>query len=301
MTNPLPKDKQHIVSEMCNALANIQGVQAICLGGSYARGTATANSDIDIGIYYSESYPPDIDDIRNLAKKFDPYVTTVTDFYEWGPWVNGGAWLNTHNGKIDWLYRNLDQVKRVLEDAEEGRFVWDYRQQPPFGFFSVTYLADLQHNIPLYDPRQLFLEFKNSIQNYPKALKQSLIREHLWSVEFSYFNAQKLANRNCIYGTVGCITRIASELTQVLFALNEIYFASEKGALKIIDSFSLKPQKYSIRINDILSCPGQGRAIIQSLKKLDDIIQETKALCGPLYMSKYSMKSLSESTVTEES
>lgn len=287
MTNCLPKHKQHIVSKMCDALAAISGVQAICLGGSYARGTATVNSDIDIGIYYSEHRPPSIKDIRNLAKQFDPAVTTVTDFYEWGPWVNGGAWLNTQHGKIDWLYRNLDQVNKVIEDAHKGHFVWDFRQQPPYGFFSVTYLADLQNNIPLYDPKQIFVEFKNAIKTYPKALKKSLIGEHLWSVEFSHLNAQKLAERGCIYGTVGCMTRMVSELTQVLFALNEVYFASEKEALKVIESFPLKPPEYAIRINAILSCPGQGATLIQSLKKLNEIIQETKELCGSLYSSKY--------------
>jgi predicted nucleotidyltransferase len=290
MTNCLPKDKHHFVSAMCNALAGIPGIQAICLGGSYARGTATASSDIDIGIYYSEHCPPSIDAIRSLAKKFDPTVTTVTELYEWGPWVNGGAWLNTQNGKVDWLYRNLDQVNRVIEDALKGLFVWDFRQQPPYGFFSVTYLADLQHNIPLYDPKQIFVEFNNAIKVYPKPLKKSLIGEHLWSVEFSHLNAQKLADRGCIYGTVGCMTRIVSELTQVLFALNEVYFASEKEALKTIESFLAKPREYTNRINEILSYPGQGKALIQSLKKLGEIIRETIVLCKPLYTSKYSMK-----------
>ncbi len=290
MARSLPKDKHHVVSEMCNALASISGIQAICLGGSYARGTATTNSDVDIGIYYSERCPPSIDDIHSLAKKFDPTVATVTNFYEWGPWVNGGAWLTTQKGKIDWLYRNLDQVNKVIEDAHKGLFVWDFRQQPPYGFFSVTYLADLQHNIPLYDPKQIFAKFKNAIKVYPKALKKSLIGEHLWSVEFSYLNAQKLAARECIYGTVGCMTRIVSELTQVLFALNEVYFASEKEALKVIESFSLKPKEYAIRINDILSYPGQGADLAESLKKLGQVIQETIDLCKPLYTSKYTIK-----------
>ncbi len=72
MTDSLPEDKHNTVLEMSKALANIKGVQAICLGGSYARGTATASSDIDIGIYYSEHFPPLISDIHNLAKTFDP-------------------------------------------------------------------------------------------------------------------------------------------------------------------------------------------------------------------------------------
>lgn len=289
MIDSLPTDKHQIVLDMTNALASIQGVQAICLGGSYARGTATSHSDIDIGIYYSELCPFSIGDIRSLAEQFDPAVATVTDFYEWGPWVNGGAWLNTKNGKIDWLYRNLDQVRNVLEDAHEGRFTWDYRQQPPYGFFSVTYLSDLQHNIPLYDPDEIFAELKRATQSYPEALKKQIIQEHLWSVEFSYLNAQKFASRNCIYGTVGCMTRIVSELTQVLFALNEVYFSSEKEALKTIESFSARPHEYTIRINEILSCPGHGPTLVASLKKLGALIQETKQLCGQLYDAKYSI------------
>jgi hypothetical protein len=84
------------------------------------------------------------------------------------------------------------------------------------------------------------------------------------------------------------MTRIVSELIQVLFALNAVYFASEKEALKAIESFPARPKEYATRINDILSCPGQGATLIQSLKKLDDIIQEAKELCGLLYTSKYS-------------
>jgi hypothetical protein len=41
--------------------------------------------------------------------------------YEWGQWVNGGAWIHTPAGKLDLLYRNIDQVKRVL-DLTEGRY-----------------------------------------------------------------------------------------------------------------------------------------------------------------------------------
>ena len=290
MLDSLPKDKRDAVLEMCKALASIQGIQAICLGGSYARGTATDQSDIDMGIYYSEQSPPSIHDIRCLAKTFDAGEPTVTDFYEWGPWVNGGAWLNTPNGKIDWLYRNLDQVKKVIEEAQAGKFYWDYRQQPPYGFFSVTYLADLQHNIPFYDPDQIFFELKKTTQIYPPLLKKQIIQEHLWSIEFSYLHAQKLASRGCVYGTVGCMTRIVSELTQVLFALNEIYFASEKEAFKNIESFSKRPTDYVNRINALLSSPGQGTSLILSLEKLQKMIQETKELCRSLYSSKYSIK-----------
>jgi predicted nucleotidyltransferase len=290
MKTHFPEDKQAVVSKMLDALTHIKGIEAITLGGSFARGYATPDSDIDLGIYYFEKSPPLIDELRELAKQFsDSSSPIVTNFYEWGHWVNGGAWLNTQAGKIDWLYRNLDQVSKVIEDAKQGRFSWDFRQQPPYGFFSVMYLADLQQNIVLYDPNETFARLKETTHLYPEALRHAIIQEHLWSVEFSYFGAQKLAKRGYIYGTVGCMTRIAAELTQVLFALNRLCFGTERGALDIIETFPLKPTNYSSRMNDILSSPGQGEVLLLSLKKLHELIQEAIRLSYPVYTPKYQM------------
>ena len=42
-----------IFQRLVPALADVPGVNAIVLGGSRARGTATENSDYDLGLYYS--------------------------------------------------------------------------------------------------------------------------------------------------------------------------------------------------------------------------------------------------------
>lgn len=290
MISRLPIEKQPVISEMIGVLSDVKEITAIALGGSYALGNATKNSDIDLAIYYSEKFPPNIEEIRSIAKQFDssdPLV--ITNFYEWGPWVNGGAWLYTKIGEVDWLYRNLDQVNRVIEEAKKGKFAWDYRQQPPYGYFSVMYLADLQSNISLYDPQGILSQLKEETKIYPESLRNAIIQEHLWSIEFSYFNAVKLAERNSIYGTVGCITRIVAELTQVLFGLNRVYFSSEKNALKTIETFSIKPPKYSHRVNAILSRAGEGITLIESLKNLKELIQEVIKFSESIYSRKYLM------------
>lgn len=290
MMQALPMNKQIILSEMIRALAPIKGIKAIALGGSYALGNSTASSDIDPGIYYSEQVPPKNEELRNLAMQFDSSTQfVITDFYEWGLWVNGGGWLNTQVGRVDWLYRNLDQVNRVISDAKQGRFTWDFRQQPPYGFFSVMYLADLQNNVILYDPQGVLFRLKEETKDYPEELRRAIVQEHLWSIEFSYIHATKLVQRGCIYGTVGCMTRIIAELTQVLYALNRVYFATEKGALQVIDSFPIKPAHYSNRINALLSSPGRGETLIISLKKLHELIQEVVGLSKSLYTPKYSL------------
>ncbi|MDR0270098.1 nucleotidyltransferase domain-containing protein [Paenibacillus sp.] len=45
-------DVQDTISNIVDNLKQINGISALVLGGSRARGTESPNSDIDIGIYY---------------------------------------------------------------------------------------------------------------------------------------------------------------------------------------------------------------------------------------------------------
>ena len=49
-----------LLRRLVAALSAVPGVEAIALGGSRARGTATAHSDYDIGLYYRASRPIDV-------------------------------------------------------------------------------------------------------------------------------------------------------------------------------------------------------------------------------------------------
>ena len=102
----LPEEKRSLLERLVERLSRISGISAIVLGGSYASGTHHDRSDLDVGLYYSEAKPFSITDIRHIAEEVAiNEMVTVTGFYEWGPWVNGGAWIQTPQGKVDFLYR----------------------------------------------------------------------------------------------------------------------------------------------------------------------------------------------------
>src|ERR1700740_1392619 len=90
----LDPQKVRFLKELASALTTVPGIVAIALGGSYARGAARPDSDMDIGLYYSEGSKPDVETIRRCIERFSvpERIPTVTDFYKWGPWVNRGAW-----------------------------------------------------------------------------------------------------------------------------------------------------------------------------------------------------------------
>jgi nucleotidyltransferase-like protein len=106
------------VAALAEQLAGLPGVLAVVLGGSRATATHRPDSDWDLGVYYRRSRQPlDPDDLRRLGH--DGFVSGLG---EWGPIVNGGAWLTVDGAAVDVLYRDLDTVEAWLADARDGRF-----------------------------------------------------------------------------------------------------------------------------------------------------------------------------------
>ena len=287
----LPEQKRSLLERLVDKLSRITGVSAIVLGGSYASGTHHEISDMDIGLYYSEALPFSIADIRRIAEDVSvDGAATVTGFYEWGDWVNGGAWIHTPQGKVDFLYRNLDQIHRTIAEAQQGISHHDYDQQPTYGFYSVIYLAETQICIPLYDPELLITKLKKDVTLYPPKLKQKVIKDSLWSAEFSLLYARGFAAQGDIYNTVGCLTRVVSNLTQALFALNERYFIRDKKVLDVVAKFPHLPAGYIPQINRILACPGGTvQELTGTVSDLEQVWLSVVLLPGVHYEPKFHM------------
>lgn len=283
----ISKEKQALLDKITKDLASVGEVKAIVLGGSYAMGTATETSDLDMGIYYSEKKPFDIEDIKFLANKYavDNHPTVV-GFYAWGAWVNGGAWINTEFGKVDFLYKNIDQIRLTIERAQIGNWENDFEQQPPYGFSSIMYLAETHYCIPLYDPDQIIKGLKAAVQLYPEKLKGVVIQQSLWSAEFAIAHAVYFSGKQDLYNTMGCLTRAIRNIVTTLFALNELYPMGDKRAIEILEKAGRSPENLKAQIEDILSAGKNGTASnIHCLKKL---FTETVTLAGGYYTAPYS-------------
>jgi hypothetical protein len=209
---------------------------------------------------------------------------TVTDFYQWNAWVNGGAWIHTPVSKVDFLYRNLDQVQRAIADARQGIVHHDYHQQPAFGFYSVIYLAETLVCLPLYDPEGCIDQLKAQVCAYPPLLKEKTVASMLWLAEFSLLHAAGYAANGDVYAVAGALTRSAACLTQALFALNETYFMNDKTAMKELAAFSRLPRGYVERLTEILAHSGRSAAQLQdSTRALQELWAEVVALTQGSY------------------
>jgi hypothetical protein len=273
-----------LLNGLVTRLAALPGMAAVVLGGSYAEGTQTAASDLDVGLYYRPAAPFAIDAVRAVAEQVAVQPPTVTGFYAWGAWVNGGAWIQTAAGKVDFLYRNLDQVEQTIGEAEDGRVHHDFAQQPAFGFYSVMYLAETNICRPLHDPGGVIAALKQRVATYPPALKRRVVADSLWSTEFTLLHADTFAAKGDIYNTAGCLTRCATNLTQALFALNETYFLTDKRALAAIAGFRLRPAGYGERLGAVLAGVGAtAPALEASVAAVRQLWRESCQVAGEYY------------------
>jgi predicted nucleotidyltransferase len=288
----LSPEQRELVSSLTKQLGAIPGIRAIVLGGSHARGRAQPKSDIDLYLFYSEAAPFSIQSIRELAEVVnDTPGPVVTDFYGWGRWVNGGAWLTIGGQRVDFVYRNLEHLERVIAEAEAGRYELDYVQQPPFGFFSAAYLGEVAVCIPLFDPEARLDVLKRRVADYPEALRQAVVQDYLFQADLGLAAfAPKFAGRSGPYGTAACLARAVNQLLLVLFALNRKYLMDDKTALAEVAEFERAPREFGPRVQKTLAhlgdSPAELRAAVESVAQL---FRETVALTDGLYQPRFKL------------
>ncbi|MGN7454712.1 nucleotidyltransferase domain-containing protein [Paenibacillus pasadenensis] len=274
-------EAESILELAVKELSNVQGIAAIALGGSRARGTAHAGSDFDLGLYYRPDAPPDLTQLREAARRLDDEsrAEAVTPLGDWGPWINGGGWLRVGGMPVDLLYRDLDQVERVIGDCRQGSIRIDYQPGHPHGFVSSIYLAEAALCQPLWDPHGVLERLKRSVRPYPPALQRATIGRFLWEASFALDNGRKGIPKGDASYVAGCFFRSVSCLNQTLFALNEAYWMNEKGAAAIAGSLPLAPADYSGRIGRLFAALGDdAEKLAQAASRLQELIRETEAL-----------------------
>jgi predicted nucleotidyltransferase len=271
-----------LLQRLVAAIQPVQGVQAIVLGGSRARGRHTPASDIDLGIYYDPLYPLDLEALDRVAASLDDRQQTgrLTPLGGWGPWINGGGWLKVQSTPVDLLYRDLEKVRTVLADCLDGKIDIFYQPGHPHGFVTSIYLAEVAVCRPLYDPAGLVQELKAQVQPYPAALQKAVVNRFAWEIDFSVEMAHKSVERADVAYAAGCCFRAVMCMLQVLFALNREHWLNEKGAAAMAQGLALRPEGLQDRLERTFALleaePGSIRKAVAVLRELG---REVMLLC----------------------
>jgi predicted nucleotidyltransferase len=272
---------QKVIRQVSGALRGIPGVVGVVLGGSRARGTNHETSDIDIGIYYDESAGFDVQAVSEIATKLDDQHRENLIYApgQWGPWVNGGGWLVVQGYHVDFLFRDIHRVARVIDDCLQGKVSSHYQAGHPHAYLNVMYMGEISICQILADPTGQVAELKAKTVPYPKAVKDAIIGYFLFETSFSLLLAEKTADKDDISYVAGHIFRSISCLNQVIFAFNEEYCINEKKAVRMIEGFRVKPRDYKQRVDSIFTSIGTDqKSTKHAVEMLRELIAETEGL-----------------------
>jgi hypothetical protein len=241
-----------LYEELTGRVAGVGGVVGVVLGGSRARGTHRPDSDVDLGLYYRGSV--DVDGLQALADEVSDEPAEITAPGEWGPWVDGGGWLTIAGQRVDWIYRDLDRVRRVWQDCRAGRYQVSFQVGHPLGFYSHAYAGELALSRPLQDPNGELNDLREEMRTYPPALGEALVRG-LWEADFALRIARYgVAGADSTY-TAGCLFRAVGVACHALHGRAGRWLINEKGMVAAADALPLAPPGFAEEAHAVFADP----------------------------------------------
>lgn len=200
------------------ALAELDEVEALALGGSRGSDTYDEKSDYDLYVYVSRI--PSKAVRRKLLEKFCSYMEIGNAFWE----LEDDCTLN--NGiDIDILYRNLDDFSHAIENVVD--------ECNAYNGYTTCMWHNLLHSRILFDRngRLKALQEKYSI-GYPEDLRQAIISRNmrLLTGNLPSYDRQiaKAMERGDLVSVNHRLSAYLESYFDVLFALNRLTHPGEK-------------------------------------------------------------------------
>lgn len=262
------------LTALADQLVAVDGVVAVALGGSRARGTQRPDSDIDLGLYYREGL--DVGALRALAEKVADSPVGVTEPGGWGPWVDGGGWLTVEGWRVDWIFRDVGRVQRVWNDCQHGRYEVGVQPGHPLGFYSHAYAGEVALCRVLADPTGELTDLQVQTRDYPAPLSRALV-EGLWEADFMTGAAQYGAAGTDPTYAAGCLFRAVGVACQALHGHARQWLINEKGMVASTGALRVAPPGFAERVHTMLATVGRSQQeIAETVSQAETLIAEVR-------------------------
>lgn len=259
-------------------LTKVPGVSAVVLGGSRARGDHLPDADVDLGLYYEGAVDREL--LGELARELSGDSAIVTGHGDWGPWVDGGGWLQIEGVAVDWIYRDLARVEWSIAAAQEGRIARHHQLGHPFGIPDYEYAAELALGRVLSDPSNRLTKLKSRLADFPATLRHALI-ENIFEAEFDLGIARKAVHRGDTVYVAGCLFQAFLVAAIAIHAASGRWVANEKGAIAASAALPFAPRDFAWRSSRILGALGMSSPELKAaIDAAADLIADTRRALG---------------------
>jgi Nucleotidyltransferase domain len=256
------------LADLAGRLVEVDGVVAVALGGSRARGTHRPDSDWDVGIYYRRRL--DVEGLRAVAAAAG-FAGELTEPGAWGPWVNGGGWLTAGGEHVDWLYRDFGRAAGIAADCRLGRYEVGVQAGHPLGFYSHAYAGEVALCRVLADPGGELAALRDETAHYPVRLGEALVRG-AWEAQFLV----DVAAKGDAGYVAGCLFRAVGVLAHALHGRARRWLINEKGMLESAGRLPGAPDDFAGRANRLLGAVGTGPSELRAtLAAARALVRET--------------------------
>jgi len=250
----VPEPIRQVVSDLLPLVRQFApgGEYAIALGGSYAKGTADDDADVDLYLFAHSVLAGD--ERKRIASAFSSEIETVVSWGNEEPFRNAGTDFLFRGHNVECWLRDIGHIERSIAECREGVVKREFVTWTTTGFYNHCCLSDLTVMVPLDDPFDIIARWKSQVATYPPRLRQAIVNHHLaaagfWPENFHYLSA--IERQDVIYAT-GIVQQVVHNLVQVLFGLNEVYFPGDKRLDVAMAHLPRQPANLCERIHALL-------------------------------------------------
>jgi hypothetical protein len=232
-------------------------VEAVEVGGSVSRNQADRFSDIELGIFWSES-PSDeersllIEQAGGQVRSLHPYDSRKQVWED----------VCTIRGvEIDVCHMTVESMDHLLRDVVE-------HADPDI--LKQYMISAILHALPLFGTA-LLNDWKSRTLPYPDALARAVIRG--WLLFTPAWSREVLAQRGDLLVLYDSYCFAQKRILTLLLALNRVYHPGFKWMASLIEQLPLAPSHLSARLKQVFQMPPDA-----GTQLLHTLIEETFTL-----------------------
>jgi len=236
-------------------LRQFEGIQAIVVGGSVARGYADRYSDLEMPLFWDQ-HPPD--SVRKVIAS-DLHADFLYEYN--GPSREDNLLIKGF--QVDLWHNTVSDEERVIDDVLT-RFDTDLG--------SSNFMDTVRSCIPMYG-EAIINRWQKRAQHYPDELAVRNIEDNIAYFEDGHLEIHsKRDNPTLVYGL---ISELQERVFLVLLALNREYFPSFKWMYRSLERMRIKPSNVEVRFREAFSRP-QDEAVRDTFHMIEETLSLVK-------------------------